>query len=240
MKRLIIAGVIILFVIGMNIYESKKKEVVEELKGIGQIQEENQKVDQKQEKKEELEVKVEKLNIINKESNQKSVKKAAEISSNLIDTIEGTNSQKQFIMLVYKYSNQYKDYGILNSVTIAQACLESEYGTSKLATQGKNLFGIKAFGFMPVINFNTGEEEKGKKKIVNANFRKYNSLDESVSNHHYFLIKENTIYRKAGILKELTYQNQIRALCEAGYATDSKYNVKLTKLIERHKLYNLD
>src|SRR3712207_8207946 len=33
---------------------------------------------------------------------------------------------------------------ILPSVTIAQACLESGWGTSDLATKANNLFGIKA------------------------------------------------------------------------------------------------
>ena len=33
---------------------------------------------------------------------------------------------------------------ILPSVTIAQACLESGWGTSELATKANNLFGIKA------------------------------------------------------------------------------------------------
>ena len=36
-----------------------------------------------------------------------------------------------------------KKSGILASITIAQACLESGYGTSELATRANALFGIK-------------------------------------------------------------------------------------------------
>jgi len=37
------------------------------------------------------------------------------------------------------------DYGILASLTIAQAILESGWGSSKLSQNANNLFGIKAF-----------------------------------------------------------------------------------------------
>ena len=40
-----------------------------------------------------------------------------------------------------------KKTGILASVTMAQAIHESAYGTSSLALEGKNLFGIKAGGW---------------------------------------------------------------------------------------------
>ena len=50
-----------------------------------------------------------------------------------------------------KFIDQVKDgairgwekYQILPSLTIAQACLESGFGTSELAKKGNNLFGIK-------------------------------------------------------------------------------------------------
>ena len=41
------------------------------------------------------------------------------------------------------YEN-YKEYGILPSITIAQAILESGWGKSQLALHHNNLFGIKA------------------------------------------------------------------------------------------------
>ena len=37
----------------------------------------------------------------------------------------------------------YKKYNILASLIIAQGCLESAWGQSALAQEGKNLFGIK-------------------------------------------------------------------------------------------------
>jgi len=39
----------------------------------------------------------------------------------------------------------YADYRILPSLTIAQAILESSWGSSQLSVKAKNLFGIKAY-----------------------------------------------------------------------------------------------
>ena len=41
-------------------------------------------------------------------------------------------------------SDAQRRTGIPASVTLAQAALESNWGKSKLATEGHNLFGIKA------------------------------------------------------------------------------------------------
>lgn len=53
-------------------------------------------------------------------------------------------SKESFIKEIAPYAQKIqKEFKILPSVVIAQACLESGYGTSFLANQGKNIFGTK-------------------------------------------------------------------------------------------------
>ena len=54
-------------------------------------------------------------------------------------------TQEQFIAEVAKYVQKYaSQYGIkVHSPIIAQACLESAYGTSELAVNAHNYFGLK-------------------------------------------------------------------------------------------------
>ncbi|WP_284502198.1 glycoside hydrolase family 73 protein, partial [Clostridium tertium] len=54
-------------------------------------------------------------------------------------------SQQIFIDAVAPIAQEtYKKYGVLPSITLAQAVLESAWGQSGLTIQANNLFGIKA------------------------------------------------------------------------------------------------
>ena len=53
-------------------------------------------------------------------------------------------TQQEFINLIGPLATEdYRKTGVLASITIAQACLESAYGTSELAINAKNYFGMK-------------------------------------------------------------------------------------------------
>lgn len=53
-------------------------------------------------------------------------------------------SEKNFVEKIGKLAMaDMKKTGILASVTVAQACLESGYGTTDLARNANNLFGMK-------------------------------------------------------------------------------------------------
>ena len=53
-------------------------------------------------------------------------------------------SEREFINNIAPLAvAEMRESGILASVIIAQACLESAYGTSELAVNAKNLFGMK-------------------------------------------------------------------------------------------------
>lgn len=128
---------------------------------------------------------------------------------------------------------------ILASVTIAQAILESDNGNSRLASEGKALFGIKVnAGWSGKIwTGATLEYNDGKRTQIVAGFRAYNSWEASIKDHSNFLIKNK---RYQAIIGEKDYRVVCRALQTAGYATDPDYASKLIQLIETYQLTHYD
>lgn len=121
--------------------------------------------------------------------------------------------------------------GILAGTLVAQAILESsgkdengdwKVGGSKLSREGKNLFGIKASNDWKgkTYNIDTGEVIKGKKVIVNADFRAYDSYEDSIRDYVKFL-KENPRY--SNVFNAKTVKDQAIELKKAGYATAPNY-----------------
>ena len=138
----------------------------------------------------------------------------------------------------------YNTYGVLPSITIAQAILESDFGRSELSLKGNNLFGIKADANYKgdYISFKTQEFHN---TIINANFRKYKSIDESIKDHGEFLVV-NSRYKENGLFEAKTYITQAQALENAGYSTaENEFGEKiyadiLIELIREYSLQNID
>lgn len=132
----------------------------------------------------------------------------------------------------------YADYRILPSLTIAQAILESAWGSSQLSIRGKNLFGIKAFSNWrgDKITLPTTEWYGDKKQVINADFRAYDSFNESIEDHSKLLAS----VRYKPVRECSNYKEACRKIYECGYATDPAYPEKLIRIIEENKLYELD
>lgn len=150
------------------------------------------------------------------------------------------DSQKNFISSVAKGAvDGWKKYGVLPSITIAQAILESGWGKSGLTKASNNLFGIKAGGgwIGESIEYPTKEYVNGQYVDVIDTFRKYQSLDDSMVDHGKFL-NENHRYRE--IIGEVDYKTAAQELQRAGYATAPNYADSLVDIIEDYQLYNYD
>ncbi|MBM7868900.1 hypothetical protein JOC70_000369 [Clostridium pascui] len=134
-----------------------------------------------------------------------------------------------------------KAHGVLASITIAQAILESNWGNSTLAKESKNLFGIKAIGEWRGAkkSYATYEYYNGKKTLINDFFRVYNSIAESIEDHALFLVN-NSRYKQYGFFSAKDYIGQANALQEAGYATAPTYAQSLINLIKQHGLDKYD
>jgi flagellum-specific peptidoglycan hydrolase FlgJ len=131
-----------------------------------------------------------------------------------------------------------KGTGILAGTLIAQAILESsgkdlngdwKVGGSKLSREANNFFGIKSSKKWggKTYNIDTGEVIKGKKVIVNADFRAYDSVKDSIEDY-IKLLKENP--RFSNVLKAKTVSEQATELKKAGYATSVEYADTVTQV----------
>ncbi|WP_273706595.1 LysM peptidoglycan-binding domain-containing protein [Leuconostoc mesenteroides] len=132
--------------------------------------------------------------------------------------------------------------GVLASVTVAQAILESGWGQSTLASAPYyNLFGIKqGIGWQgSIVNMNTSEYVNGKWVTVLAPFRSYRSQMASFQDHTNFLLA-NSRYAANGMINAKNYVAMANGLQAAGYATAPTYASTLINLVERYNLQSLD
>jgi len=123
--------------------------------------------------------------------------------------------------------------GIPASITMAQACLESENGNSELSQKSNNHFGIKCKSDWTGGRSFHDDDEK------NECFRKYNSVEDSYVDHTDYLVNTKR-YKYLFNLSNTDYNAWAKGLREAGYATDPQYAQRLIKIIEDEELHSLD
>lgn len=147
----------------------------------------------------------------------------------------------------------YKRTGILASVTIAQAILESGWGQSTLAQNGNNLFGMKmnlsgntwSGSAWDGVNFykkRTYEYGSGGRYSITAKFRKYSCIEDSIEDHSAYLLnaKNGSRKRYAGLTKTSSYKKQLQIIKNGGYATSSSYVSQLSNVIRTYNLTKWD
>lgn len=152
-----------------------------------------------------------------------------------------TQEQKKFIETVGALAAaDMQKTGVLASLTIAQAILESGWGKSGLTVKGNALFGIKAGSSWKgkVYSAQTQECYDGATfTTITALFRAYDSWAESVADHSALL---TGLSRYKAVIGERDYKAACRAIKAAGYATDPNYADKLIQIIESYDLTAYD
>ncbi|MGC6570204.1 GBS Bsp-like repeat-containing protein, partial [Streptococcus sp. VTCC 12886] len=165
------------------------------------------------------------------------------VTSTVSDTQMTASQQKFFNTILPQAQQVSKSTGIVTSVLLAQAILESAWGTSQLATQANNLFGIKSDALWKgnVVTIESKEVQNGKTVTVKSAFRSYQSIADSIKDYGSFFT--STPWRTqnyAKFLQSKTYTEAIKNLQSSGYATDPAYGEKLKTLIERYRLNQYD
>ena len=120
------------------------------------------------------------------------------------------------------------DLGISHKIVLAQAALESGWGSK---VKGNNLMGIKSHGEEGGLDVVTHEVVNGKRVKLTDSFRQYDSPEDSIRGYGKFL-KANSRYKhflRAGAENE---DAQLSALQTSGYATDPVYSQKLKNIIK--------
>ena len=123
-------------------------------------------------------------------------------------------------------------YGIPASIILAQGSLESGNGTSTLAKEANNHFGIKCHDWKGA-TINHDDDKK------NECFRKYNSPEESYNDHSEF-IRYRERYSALFNLDIKDYKGWAHGLKAAGYATNPNYAHLLINIIEKYSLFKYD
>ncbi|EOT35403.1 glucosaminidase domain-containing protein [Enterococcus durans] len=131
------------------------------------------------------------------------------------------------------------------SVMIAQALLESAYGTSGLSSASNyNLFGVKGSYGGQVVYMATQEYIDGQWVTMNEPFRKYSSYWESFQDHANVLRSTSFStgdYHYSGVWKSNTTSfYDATAYLTGRYATDPDYGTKLNSLINTYNLTRFD
>ncbi|MGS0745992.1 glycoside hydrolase family 73 protein [Syntrophomonas erecta subsp. sporosyntropha] len=163
------------------------------------------------------------------------------LANNKACFLDKESAKLQFIdSLKAEAISGYHQYGIFPSITIAQAILESGWGTSVLSVEGHNLFGIKADSSWKgqYLTMKTTEYYNSE---TCANFRKYRNVSECMQDHGKFL-NTNQRYRQNGVFNATYYIEQAQALERAGYSTKTDRNgnrIYADLLIEIIRQYNL-
>jgi lysozyme len=152
--------------------------------------------------------------------------------------VQGDSSQQAFIDEIAPgaIATQQK-YGVPAAVTIAQAIDESGWGQSQLATQDNNLFGIKGAGPAGSDSKPTQEYENGQWVTINAGFRVYDNVAQSIDDHG-ALLASSGYYTRA-----MADHNNPDAFANAltgVYATNPDYGSDLIQLMRQYNLYRYD
>ena len=123
---------------------------------------------------------------------------------------------------------QERDYGIPAAITLAQGLLESAAGTSELAVNANNHFGIKCAGDWMGDVYRYDDDSRGEC------FRVYTDAAESFKDHSLFLKRDR--YKTLYDIEVSNYKGWAYRLRECGYATDPLYAQKLIRIIEEYEL----
>lgn len=136
--------------------------------------------------------------------------------------------------------SESKRSGVPTSIIMAQMIEESDWGRSWLSSKYNNFFGIKADKSWKgsKVTLPTKEEINGKKVTVMADFRVYDSPNQSLIDHTDFLLK-NPRYAKAGVFNK-DAATTAKALQSAKYATNSSYASNLMDIIKGRNLTQYD
>ena len=124
-------------------------------------------------------------------------------------------------------------YGVPASITLAQGCLESNFGNSTLAVKANNHFGIKCHSSW------TGKKMYQDDDKKHECFRHYKSAWESFRDHSKFL-KTQLRYAFLFDYKITDYKKWAYGLKKAGYATSPTYPQRLITIIGKYNLSQYD
>lgn len=148
---------------------------------------------------------------------------------------------KQFIQRIapiIQEEAKKRGYQVCSPV-IAQACIESAFGTSMLGSKWHNYFGMKCGSAWKgkSINLKTKEEYTvGTLTTIRDNFRVYDSMEDGVKGYFDFISTK----RYANLKSASTPKEYLELIKKDGYATSSSYVSTNMSCITKYDLDKYD
>lgn len=125
------------------------------------------------------------------------------------------------------------------SAIIAQACIESAFGTSSLGYKYHNYFGMKCGNTWKgkSVNLSTKEEYTvGQLTNIKANFRVYDSMEAGVAGYFDFISAK----RYSNLKNATTAEQYLTYIKNDGYATSSTYVNTNMNVVRKYNLETWD
>lgn len=147
--------------------------------------------------------------------------------------VAGFLTQSQAQNAQQNYINKYKDLaieqmnrnGVPASVILAVAMHESASGTSKIARNLNNHFGIKG---------------KNQVKSIRSAYKSYDSVAHSYA-HFVQILKERSAFNKLfSRYSSYDYKNWVRGIQRGGYAHSKTWGSQVLGFIRKYQLYQFD
>lgn len=159
--------------------------------------------------------------------------------------IPTTLTGEQFVKVLGKEARRIgQEEDIYASVMIAQACLETGFGSSGLNNEPyNNLFGIKGSYKGKSVSMKTWEEYSGEAVNIVDSFKAYPSYKESMEDYANLMvngISGNSDFYKGALKSRSSNYKEATSFLTGKYATDSQYASKLNKIIESYDLTKYD
>lgn len=155
-------------------------------------------------------------------------------------------NKNEFIEQIAKYVKKYAPkYNIkVYSPIIAQAILESAWGTSELSINANNFFGLKWSNKITNDFYikNAIEQRKdGSYYIVNnTKWCKFSNIEEEGVEGYFKFLFSRGLTRYNNLKNETNYENYVRKIIDDGYATSISYIDNILKIIKDNDLTKYD
>lgn len=151
--------------------------------------------------------------------------------------------KKEFLTILKDPAKEVmKKYGLLASVTLGQAALESGWLSSELYNKANNPFGIKGKYNGEYVTIKTKEEVDGEMKEVMADFKKYPDILAALEDRTNVLLnnKLGDKYRYRDAVGVTDPRKALEIIHKGGYATASDYVDRVMNVIDSNDFTKYD
>jgi len=154
----------------------------------------------------------------------------------LIERVSSFNVEqykKDFVLIIFPLLFDYENKtGIPLEIMFGQICIESSYGKDPIAINANNYFGYKGKGPAGSYASKTKEVINGQHVEIIDDFRKYNSMSESIDDYIDLLLRNYKQYSGGGSPKDWA-----NALDKGGYATAPDYGSSVLNVASTWRIY---